>query len=146
MDFDAVETGKNRAAYAVAKFGNHAFDFFTTEGARHGGAVARRGNGARRHRLATTNQLWVNHAAAVVNLQNRFRAFRFYRFGDFRQSGDFFIVINANSAREGQTIIINKAAFNDDSPDAAGTGAIVFNELAGDGTIEITGAGGHWRH
>lgn len=48
--------------------------------------------------------------------------------------------------REGQTVVINKAALDNNGTDASGARAVVLHQLAGDGAIEITGAGGHWRH
>ncbi|SLY37387.1 Uncharacterised protein [Klebsiella quasivariicola] len=72
VNFDAVKTGEDRATDAVAKLGDHPFHFFTTERSRHSGALTRSGDGARRHRLAATDQLRVDHTAAVVDLQNRF--------------------------------------------------------------------------
>jgi hypothetical protein len=36
------------------------------------GTFTRRGNGAWANRRAATDQFWVDHAAAVVDLQNRF--------------------------------------------------------------------------
>ena len=72
VNFDPVETGENGATNAVAKLGDHPFHFFSAQRPRHGGALTRRGNSARRHRLAPPDQLRVDHTAAVVDLQNRF--------------------------------------------------------------------------
>ncbi|MNS54889.1 hypothetical protein D3C72_877070 [compost metagenome] len=82
----------------------------------------------------------------MVDLQQRFRAFRFNRVGNFCQPGDFLIVIDTDSARESQAQIVNKAAFNDDGTDAAGARTVVFHQLAGHRAVVITGAGGHRRH
>ncbi len=99
MNFDSVETGEDSATDPIAKLGDHAFHFVSAQRPRHRGALTRGGDSARRHRLATADQLRVDHAAAVIDLQNRFRTFRFNRFGDFRQAGDFFIVIDTDSTR-----------------------------------------------
>ena len=146
VNFDPIEAGKDSAADALAKLGDHPLHFFSAQRPRHRGALTRGGDGARRHGLTSANQLRVDHAAAVIDLQNRFRTFRFNCFGDFRQTGDFFIVIDTDSAREGQTVVINKAALNNNGADTAGAGAVVLHQLAGDSPVEITGAGGHRRH
>ena len=72
VNFDPVETGENGATNAVAKLGDHPFHFFSAQRPRHGGALTRRGNSARCHRLAPPDQMRVDHTAAVVDLQNRF--------------------------------------------------------------------------
>ena len=72
MNFDAVEAGENGATDAVAKLGDHPFHFFSAQRPRHRGALTRRGNSAWRHRLAPPDQLRVDHASAVIDLQNRF--------------------------------------------------------------------------
>lgn len=72
MNFDAVKTGLNGAAYAFAKLRDHTFNFFPAQSTRRGCAIARRGNCARGDRLASADKLRVDHPAAVVDLQNRF--------------------------------------------------------------------------
>ncbi len=146
MDFHAVKTGLNGAAHGFAKLADHAFHFFRGQGDRRRGTVTRRGNGAWANRRAATDQFRVNHAAAVVDLQQGFRAFRFNGLSDFRQPGNFLVVINPDCAREGETEIVDKAALHDDGTNAAGTGPIVLHQLAGNGAVIVAGTGGHRGH
>ena len=119
MDFNAIETRLNRTAYCFTELTDHPFDFFSRQGNRRGGAVTWRGNGTWPHRRAATDQFRVNHAAAVVDLQQRFRSFGLNRLSDLRQPGDFLVVINANRTREGETEIVNKAALNNNGTNTA---------------------------
>ena len=75
MDFHAVEASLNCAAYGFAKLADHTFHFFCGQGNRRRGTVTRCGNGAWANRRAPTNQFWVDHAAAVVDLQQGFGTF-----------------------------------------------------------------------
>ncbi|SAJ32372.1 Uncharacterised protein [Enterobacter cloacae] len=146
VDFDAVEPGLNCAAHGFAELADHAFHLFRGQGNRRGGTVTRRGNGAWANRRATPNQFWVDHTAAVVDLQQGFGAFGLDSVSDFCQPGDFLVVINTNCARERQAEIVNKTALNDDGADAARAGAVVLHQLAGHGAIVITGTGCHRGH
>ncbi|VTN09333.1 Uncharacterised protein [Raoultella terrigena] len=61
---------------------------------------------ARRDRLAAADKLRVDHAAAVIDLQDGLRPFRLDGFGNFGKAGNFFITVDTNGAREGQAIVI----------------------------------------
>ena len=82
----------------------------------------------------------------MIDLQDGLRPFRLDGFGNFGKAGNFFITVDTNGAREGQAIVIDKAALDDDGPDAARTGAVVLHQLAGDRAVIIAGTGGHRRH
>ena len=146
VNFNPVETGLDSAAYGFTKLADHAFHFFTGQGNRRGGPVTRRGNGAWANRRAATDQFWIDHTAAVVDLQQGFRAFGFNGVRDFRQPGDFLVVIDTNRAGERKAEVIDKAAFNNNGTNAAGTGPIVLHQLAGDRAVVIAGTGGHGCH
>ena len=146
MDFHAVETGLNGATHSFPKLADHSFYFFGGQCNRRCGTVTRCGHRAWANRGTATNQFWVNHTAAVVDLQQRFRSFGFNRLCDFRQPGNFLVVINTDGAREGETEIVNEAALHDDGTDAAGASPVVLHQLTGDSTVIVAGTGGHRGH
>ena len=146
VDFHAVEAGLDGTAHRFTKLADHAFDFFASQCHWRCCALTRRGNSTWANRRTATDQFRVNHAAAVVDLQQSFRAFGFNRLRDFRQPGNFLIIINPDCAREGQTEIVDEAALHNDGADTAGTGTIVLHQLTGNGAVVIAGAGGHRGH
>ncbi len=146
MDFHAVETGLDGATHRLTKLADHAFHFFCGQGDRRCGTFTRRGYGARANRGTATNQFWIDHAAAVVDLQQRLRSFGFDGLRDFRQPGNFLVIINTDGTREGETEIVDEATLHNDGANAAGTGPIVLHQLAGDGAVKIAGTGCHRGH
>ncbi|GBE71485.1 hypothetical protein EKINANG_31350 [Enterobacter sp. KINAN-G] len=146
VNFHAVEAGLDGAAHRFTKLADHAFDFFASQCHWRCCALTRRGNSAWANRRTATDQFRVDHAAAVVDLQQGFRSFGFDRLRDFRQPGNFLVIINPDRAREGETEIVDEAALHNDGADASGTGTIVLHQFAGDGAVVIAGAGGHRGH
>ena len=146
VDFHAVKAGLDGATYRLAKFTDHLFHFLRGQSAGRCGAVTWGGDGAWANRCAAADQRRFHHTAAVINLQHGFGAFGLNRLGDFTQPGDFVVAVDAEGARERQAFIINKGAFNNDRPNAAGAFAVVFHQFTGDTTVKIPGAGRHWRH
>ena len=72
VNLHAIKTGQNGTTHAVAKFGDHALNFFTAQLTRHRGTFTRCRQRARRHRLTAADQLRIDHTPAVIDLQNRF--------------------------------------------------------------------------
>ncbi len=146
VDFHAVEAGFDRAVNGITKFGDHHIHFFRGQRLRRGGPFTGCGDGTRRNRRSAANQLRLNHSAAVVNLQNRFRAFGLDGMGNFAQAGNFVVAVDSDGAGESRALRIDKTAFHDHRTNAASTVTVVLHQLAGHGAIVKSGAGGHRCH
>ncbi|MNY44706.1 hypothetical protein D3C86_1797560 [compost metagenome] len=103
MNFNAIKARLNSATNGVTELADHRTDVITTQRDWRGGPLTRRGNGAWPHRRAPANQLRVNHTAAMIDLQQRSGTFRLNRIGNFCQTGDFLVIINADCAGESQS-------------------------------------------
>ncbi len=146
MDLHAVEAGFDGTVHRITKLSDHHLHFFRRQRLRGAGTFTRRGDSAGRDRGFPADQRGLNHAAAVVNLQNGFRTLGLDGVRDSGQVRDFVVAVDADSARERGTAVIDKGALDDHGADAAGTHAVILNEIAGHAAVVIAGTGGHRGH